>query len=1025
MAFGSLLSVPKDKLVQIEKAKATPKKRATLLERGCEYCPQSKTKGIEPIFNKVRGKKILIFTTAPGPKENEEGETLAGSSGDFLWDELEKVGISSKDCDIQNTVRCYPADRKNGMLYKRDPSKEEIHCCSLYTEKALEKSEAKIYILLGALTHKTVLGKEYKKSKRIFWSEKLQAKVYCLAHPNYFLGGHAPQIALDEFRDALKAINQDLDGKKISQYAYIEKQDYQAIRTISDIKRVERILNRAAQKGIRITVDIEHDIINGKKLFLCCGFTYKVGQSFVCVLDHPKARKINGKWKPLSNRVRRYMHKVVSRILQNIIIRKAFHQGSSDVPFIQSYSGLKVKGYDYDTIYAEFLAHPDRRAYGLAVVALQRYPQFGDYKTIILPECIPPGTDMEKHTGKDKIDFTELDKTYQYVGRSDLMHFSYLPLKKLVLRNGADTDITKRIELSTKKKVNLALLRIYRDAAFVLAEMEPNGPEFDNEHCEKLKRLYPPRFEIVRDKLQMISGRDDFNPGSPPQVKELLYKKLKIKPPDVAYDKKKKKKRDEDGNVLPQEPGTGKAVLEVLSRKYEVARLIQDFRKLGKIISTYITAYETNAKLNNGRLKTKWWLTGTQTGRLSSGGDKQVKEVKNQNINLQNIHGDNNLQNLATADKDWRKLYKAINRAASKIVQADLTKLQITITKLQSTENKDKQKELSNELYAQVSRIKLKLYNSNRFKKLCTRIIEKYGDVRVLLGFDQGQIEVRVMAQASGDKNLIKDCMSTDIHSKVGHAMTGWGVEKIKKDKKTRTLTKNIHFGILFGLSANGLMEFIKLKDPDSTITEEEAQRLYDNYFKAYPGVRIFIERMRTFVEKHGYVENMFGFRRPLSSGSIIDGYEKEEGDDDQVGGAYWGNQAINTPVQGAAHQLMLSAIAVLKRKRKKYKKIGVPTLEIHDYIGFKTKLKDLLAAYHLCKELLEKEPLEVVKKEFPLINWLIPLVVEGKVGFRLGDSVDCEDDGKLKHMHEIMADMFLETLTKELKLDADLRKAA
>lgn len=1027
MAYGSLLDIEKE-LVQITKPNVKASKKS--IERGCSFCPSNKTKGITKLFDKVRGRKIMIFTSAPGPKENEEQETLSGSSGNFLFDELAKVGIDRKDCDIQNSVRCFPADRKDSSLYKRKVSKEETHCCSIYNEEALAKSKAKIYILLGSETHKIVLGREYKKSKKIFWSDKLKAKVYCLNHPNYFLGGYAPQIALDEFRDALKAINTDIDGGELSQYAFIEKQDYKAVKTVSDLKALERFLIAKARKGVRITADIETDVIKGKKLFLCCGFCWKPGHARTVVLDHPKARKVNGEWRPLHSKVRRLLHKITARILANIVIKKAFHQGSSDVPFIESYSDTKVKGYDYDTIYAEFLAHPDRRAYGLANVALQRYPQFGDYKTIILPECISPGTDLSapEHTkalGKNY----DLDKLYAYVGKNDLMHFSYLPLKKLVLRNSADCDITKRIELSTRKKINHALLRVYRDAGFILAEMEPNGPDFDYEQCSKLEKIYPPRFEKVRDKLRLISGREDFNPGAWQQVQFLLYKKLKIDPPEIAFESKKKKKDvNAKGEKLArwQMAGTGKAVMELLSREHEVARLIIEYRKLGKIISTYINAFKKNADLHAGRLKTKWWLTGTRTGRLSSGGDKQVKESKNENINLQNIHGDPNLQNLATADKGWRKVYKALQRAVEKVCNSQLQEITTLIGKVKSTNNKDKQKSYNEALYAAIEKIKLRLYNSNKWKRLVELIVKKYGNIRVLLGFDQGQVEVRVMGQASGDRALIKDCMASDIHSKVGHAMTGWPVEKIKKDKKTRTLTKNIHFGILFGLGADGLMAFIKLKDPDSTITEEEAQRLYDNYFKAYPGVAVFIQRMRKFVEQHGYVENMFGFRRPLVSGSVIEGYEQdEESDETTQSGAYWGNQAINTPVQGAAHMLMLMAVAMLRRKKKKYAPLGVPTLEIHDYIGWKTRLKDFIKAYSLGKNLLEKEPLGVVKKEWPKIKWQVPLVVEGKVGFRYGDSVECEEDGKLKDLHQIFADMFLETFTKEVKLDYDLKVAA
>lgn len=1024
MGYSSLLEVEKD-LVQITKAT----KKST--ERGCSFCTQNNVKGIKKIFNKVRGRKIMIFTSAPGPKENEEGKTLYGTSGDFLFDELEKVGISYKDCDIQNAVRCYPADRRDGSLYKREPKKEELHCCSKYTEEALAKSEAKIYLLLGAVTHKAVLGKEYKKSKKIFWSDKLKAKVYCLAHPNYFLGGHAPQIALDEFRDALKALNSDMGGK-ISQYAYIEKQDYTAVRTIADAKQLRTQLQVAASKGIRPGVDIESDVINGRKLWLSIAFSLKPGTARVLILDHPKSRKINGKWLPLHSKVRRVLHKIARDILVDITIAKAFHHGSSDVPFIEEYDNTtKVKGYDYDTEYAEFLAHPDRRAYGLANIGLQRYPQFGDFKTVIIPECITPGTDLTEDPHKKKLGKNyDLQKLYEYVGKNNLMHFSNLSLKKLVLRNGADADLTKRIELSTKKKINLALLGVYKDAGFILAEMEPNGPDFDYEQCEKLKKIFPPKFEAVKDKLRLMAGKEDFNPGAWQQVQWLIFKHLKIPIPDIALEQKKGKKKqvvDKKGRKLEQWElaSTGKPVMEMLSRKYEVAKLITEYRKIGKIITTYIKAYEMNANQHEGRLRTKWWLTGTRTGRLSSGGDKLVKEAKNEHINLQNIHGDERLQNLAAADKDWRKLFKALQRAAEKMCNSQLVDITRLIAKVKDTKNKDKVKTYNEELEASIEKFKLRLYNSNKWKRLCELIVKKYGHIRILLGFDQGQVEVRVMGQASGDKKLIKDCMSGDIHSKVGHAMTGWAVEKIKKDKKTRTLTKNIHFGILFGLSAAGLMAFILLKDPDSTITEEEAQRLYNNYFKAYPGVRRFITRMREFVEEHGYVENMFGFRRPLKSGSVVDGYEQDDADDnDQESGSFWGNQAINTPVQGAAHMLMLMAVATLKRKRKKYKPLGVPTLEVHDYIGWKTQLKDLLEAYVLGKNLLEKEPLQVVKREWPEIKWQVPLVVEGKVGFRYGDSVECEEDGKLKEMHQILADMFLESFVKETKLDVDLRIA-
>lgn len=183
---------------------------------------------------------------------------------------------------------------------------------------------------------------------------------------------------------------------------------------------------------------------------------------------------------------------------------------------------------------------------------------------------------------------------------------------------------------------------------------------------------------------------------------------------------------------------------------------------------------------------------------------------------------------------------------------------------------------------------------------------------------------------------------------------------------------------------------------------------------------------MRAFVQEHGYVENMFGFRRPLGQTSL-DFDLGNDGDDNEFesdggGGAFWGNQAINTPIQGAAHCLMLMAMAIMKRKPKKYKKLlKAITLEIHDYIGFKCPLRDLQNMFALAKPLLEKEPLKLIEKEYPDIKWTIPLQVEGVSGLRYGDSIEAEG----KQLHEIMLAMFLETYAKEVRLDHELKLAA
>jgi uracil-DNA glycosylase family 4 len=176
---------------------------------GCEYCPLNKVLGIRKIMGTVEGKDIFVWAQSPGLDENRENRELVGRCGQFLWEELKRVGITRELCDIQNVVRCVPANRVESVsrpLKMRDPDKEEIRCCSLYTIRAIEKQKAKLHLVFGEIAQKALLDTEYKKDKKDFWSEKLNGNVVCLAHPGYFLRGCGGDKSrkLGEFRELLK-----------------------------------------------------------------------------------------------------------------------------------------------------------------------------------------------------------------------------------------------------------------------------------------------------------------------------------------------------------------------------------------------------------------------------------------------------------------------------------------------------------------------------------------------------------------------------------------------------------------------------------------------------------------------------------------------------------------------------------------------------------------------------------------------------------------------------------------------------
>ena len=762
---------------------------------GCDFCPSKAywKKGIKPIMGKVRGKKLFIFAQNPGPDENKEGKELIGKSGKWLWDEFEKVGIKREDCDIQNAVRCYTVteDESSESLVMRTPDKQEIKCCSLYTKEALEKSRAKVYIVFGVIAGKQVCGTEFRKDKKIFWSEKLNAKVYCLDHPSYFVRGGSKQ-RLKEFRSGLASAANEVKGEaEDPRYAFLTEQDYKWINTIKEAKAEERLIRRAGRNGIRVVFDGEEDFLDeySKRMPLVMGTCFKPGRVRVFALYHPDGRAKDSK-------VRDVIRDIVGRLLHDKHIEKAMHHGVHEEETTRTMFGTTLRNFYYDTEFASFFDNSSRFSFGLKGIADTDYPQFSGYASCIMPYAapkeLPIGASEKFIKSAEAIKKAPVQKQYDFFRKLGMLRYGQIPRKRMLWYNGADCDVTKRIEVATKKNVPLALLKIYTDCAWVLSKMEANGPWFDYTHYEKLQKLYPPKLAYALKRLKQIAGKD-FNPASHIQVFDVIYNKLKLKYPFPLG-------RGEKIN-------TQKNTIEFLARTNKFCKHLSVFRKLSKIVSTYLNSFCECAKANNDRLRTKWWLTGTRTGRLSSGGNKE--ESVDKIVNLQNVHGDPYLQDQCVPDKNWRRLYKYALKAMTKVLGLDL------INRIK--ENANNQDKIIK--YQDQALTKLQ---SSAWEKLVAKILRKFGDTKIFLGFDFGQIEVRVMAQLCGDKQLIKDCESGDIHSAVGHAMTGWPVEKIKKDKKTRTLTKNVHFGIMFGLNAEGVYKFLLAKDPDMILTLED-----------------------------------------------------------------------------------------------------------------------------------------------------------------------------------------------------------
>ncbi len=164
-----------------------------------------------------------------------------------------------------------------------------------------------------------------------------------------------------------------------------------------------------------------------------------------------------------------------------------------------------------------------------------------------------------------------------------------------------------------------------------------------------------------------------------------------------------------------------------------------------------------------------------------------------------------------------------------------------------------------------------------------------------LLSADYSQIELRVMAELSGDPAMLEAFTAgDDIHTTTASKVFKVPVEEVTREMRDKA--KTVNFGIIYGISAFGLQQRLN-------IPRAEASELIENYFEKYPGVRSYIDDTIAFARKHGYVATRTGRRR----------YIRDINSRSRTVASAAERLAMNSPIQGtAADMLKLAMINVL-----------------------------------------------------------------------------------------------------------------
>lgn len=458
------------------------------------------------------------------------------------------------------------------------------------------------------------------------------------------------------------------------------------------------------------------------------------------------------------------------------------------------WNGIELKGKIFDTMLAHYLIEPDGKSNMDWLSA-----KYLNYEPIHIEELIG-----KKGKNQGNMRDVELEKIKEYAVE--------------------DADVTlqfKSIFIPKLKKcdVEKVFSDIENPLVPVLTDMEYEGVRIDTEFLNEYSRVLEIESRVHEEKVYEAAGVR-FNLGSPKQLGEVLFEKLKLDP---------KARKTKTGQYA-----TGEDVLRKLAVVHPVADDILAYREYTKLKSTYVDALPLLINPKTGRVHTTYGQAVAVTGRLASNNP--------------------NLQNIPIRTDRGREIRKAF-------VPRD--------------------------------------------------------ERHILVSADYSQIELRIVAALSGDRNMCEAFrQNKDVHTAT--AAKVYGIEEEAVTKEMRRKAKSVNFGIIYGQGAFGLADNLG-------ISRTEAKTIIDNYKKEFNGITRYMDDMINFCREHGYVQTVVGRKRWLrdinSANFTVRGYAERN--------------AINSPIQGTAADMIKLAMVKIHHAFKKHQFKSRMILQVHDELVF------------------------------------------------------------------------------------------
>jgi DNA polymerase-1 len=229
--------------------------------------------------------------------------------------------------------------------------------------------------------------------------------------------------------------------------------------------------------------------------------------------------------------------------------------------------------------------------------------------------------------------------------------------------------------------------------------------------------------------------------------------------------------------------------------------------------------------------------------------------------------------------------------------------------------------------------------------------ISRFKDGKIL-SCDYSQIELRVLAHISEDQNMI-EMFSHDVDFHTQTAQRIYDTESVTPEM--RRTAKAINFGIIYGMSAWGLSEAIK-------VTPQDAENYINKYFATFSGVKKYLDDAVSSAKKDGYTKTIYNRRR----------YIPELNSSNKALVSFGERTAMNSPIQGSAADIIKHAMVIIFDKMKGLKSKMIA--QVHDELLFDCHPDELEEVKEIVKSSMEN----VIKLKVPLIaqiswgdNWL------------------------------------------------------